>query len=117
MSLGYDLGTEKTRTVRELMDAVDAVLEADILNPVAFAAAREAVSVKCDELKEQFPELAAPAEEFWFSDSPYAPEWIEEAADATSVAFDVILSSYSVENSATLGQYTHALETLRSELS
>lgn len=116
MPTGYDLGTNQTKTVRELMEAVNDSFEVNILAPVEFAGARERVIAKCNELKELFPELVKPAEEFWFSDSPYAPEWIEESEDSSSVAFDVLLSTYSVEAAATLSQYTHALETLRNEL-
>lgn len=116
MSTAYDLGHKQAQAVRALMEAVDAALEVNILVPVKFAEARENVNSKCQELKEWFPELSEPAEKFWFSDSPYAPEWIEEAEDSSSVAFDVLISTHSVEAAATLSQYTHALETLRSEL-
>lgn len=116
MSTSYDLDAKQTQLVRDLMEAVDAALDVNILVPLDFAAAREALNEKCAELRELFPHLNKIAEEFWFSDSPFAPEWIEEAQDSTSVTFDAILCTYSVENSATLSQYTHALENLRNEL-
>lgn len=116
MSTAYDLGQKQAQAVRVLMETVDEVLEANILIPIGFAEKRAKLTIKCNEFKELFPELATPAEEFWFSDSPYAPEWIEEAEDSSSVTFDVLVSTYAVENSATLSQYTHSLETLRSEL-
>jgi hypothetical protein len=112
----YDLGQKQAQAVRELMEAVDEALGANILVPIDFAASREKLNVKSAEFVEWFPKLDGPAEEFYFADMPYAPEWIEEAEDYTSVAFDVLLSTHSVKNAATLSSYTHALETLRSEL-
>lgn len=117
MSTVYDLGEKQAQAVRSLMEAVDEVLEANILIPIDFAEKRAKLTIKCDELVECFPELDGPAEEFWFADSPYAPEWIEEAEDHTSVAFDVLISTHAIKQSATLSNYTHALETLRGELS
>lgn len=116
MATAYDLGQKQTQAVRELMETVDEVLEANILSPIGFAEKRAKLNLKCQELKESFPELVAPAEEFWFSDSPYAPEWIEEAEDHTSAAFDVVVSTHAVEQAATLSSYTNSLNTLRSEL-
>jgi hypothetical protein len=116
MPTGYDLGYKQTQAVRALMEAVDGVLEANILIPVDFAEKRAKLNIKCKELVGMFPELQSAAEEFYFSDHPYAPEWIEEAEDYTSVAFDVLISTHSIENAATLSGFTHALDVLRNEL-
>lgn len=116
MKLNYDLDKEQAQSVRALMNTVDEVLEANILFPIGFAEKRAKLTIKGKELVEAFPKLKAPAEEFWFSDSPYAPDWIEEADDHTSAAFDVVVSTHAVEQAATLSSYTHALNTLRSEL-
>jgi hypothetical protein len=116
MKTGYDLGKKQAQAVRALMETVDEVLEANILVPIDFAEKRAKLTIKGKELVEAFPELDAPAEEFWHSDQPYAPDWIEEAEDSTSAAFDALISTHAIEQAATLAGYTHALNTLRSEL-
>jgi hypothetical protein len=112
----FTLNEVQSKAVRELSEAVDNVLEANILILPDFVAAREEMKIKVEQLKVAFPELVKPATEYDADSTMDVPDWIADSGDHTEAAFDALVSTLMVDQAVTLSRYTRVLDTLLNEL-
>jgi hypothetical protein len=113
----YTLNEDQSKAVRELSEAVDEVLEANILVPVNFSASREKLKSKAEQLESAFPNIAVVANEYFHSDADTEADWIAESDDHSEAAFRVLISTLMFDQAETLSRYTRVLSELSSEIS
>ena len=112
----FTLNAVQSKAVQELSEAVDNVLEANILEPLDFAAARGNMKLKIEQLELAFPDLVKPAAKYNFDDSQDVPEWISESEDHSEAAFNALVSTQMLDQAESLSRFTRLLDVLSGEL-
>lgn len=112
----FTLNEVQSKAVRELSEAVDNVLEANILVPVDFAAARSEMKRKVEQLELTFPNFVQPATEYNNDDTMDVPEWISESEDHSEAIFNALVSTRMFEHAESLSRFTRLLDVLSGEL-
>lgn len=112
----FTLNESQSAAVRELSEAVNNVLEANILVLPDFAAARSEMKLKVEQLHLAFPNFVQPAADYNNDLTLDIPEWIRDTEDHSEAVFSALVSTFMIDQAETLTRFTKTLDMLHDEL-